>query len=303
MHYDETERSFDCEPTLNDSQVLEFCRDGHLLLPGVVPDEINQRTCDYLEGKIPANPCFIPPGMTPADLERIRASHEPSTIFLEDWFIEHVLLNPQVTGAIRSLLGKNVGLPVLVSHHRSQCPSQAQGWHQDADHIFGPELNFVEVFYFPQDTPVELGPTELVPGTHIGPSSRAPDEAGVMSNGPAGTLGIHHQSILHRRAASSATGLRHMLKYSYWRSAPPTRDWIVEADFDFHSAYYGGHVLARYAAHMFYWLCGKGDQFRIVGGQGWPWSTENQIAPSRGFGRSEGYLPDWRKGNQDGYAR
>ena len=124
-----------------------------------------------------------------------------------------------------------------------------------------------------------------------------------MSNGPAGTLGIHHQSILHRRAASSATGLRHMLKYSYWRLAPPTRDWIVEVDFDFHSAYYGGHVLARYAAHMFYWLCGKGDQFRIVGGQGWPWSTENQIAPSRGFGRSEGYLPDWRRGDQDGYAR
>ena len=87
-------------------------------------------------------------------------------------------------------MGPDVGLPVLVSHHRSECPQPAQGWHQDADRIFGPELNFVEVFYFPQDTPVELGPTELVPGTHIGPSSRAPDEAGVMSNGPAGTLGI-----------------------------------------------------------------------------------------------------------------
>jgi hypothetical protein len=303
MHYDEINRSFDCEPTLSDSQVLQFCREGHLLLPGVVPDEINQRTRDYLEGKIAANPCFIPAGMTQADLERIRASHEPGTIFLEDWFIEHVLLNPQVTGAIRSLLGKDVGLPVLVSHHGSKCPAPGQGWHQDADHIFGPELNFVEVFYFPQDTPVELGPTELVPGTHIGPSRREPEDKGVMSNGPAGTLGIHHQSILHRRAESTATGLRHMLKYSYWRSAPPQRDWIIEEDFDFHSAYYGGHVLARYAAHMFYWMCGKGDQFRIIGGQGWPWSTENQIAPSRGFGRTEGYLPDWRRGDQDGYAR
>ena len=34
---------------------------------------------------------------------------------------------------------------------------EAQGWHQDADHIYGPELRFLEVFYFPQDTPVELG--------------------------------------------------------------------------------------------------------------------------------------------------
>jgi len=30
---------------------------------------------------------------------------------------------------------------------------------QDADCIFAPELNFLEVFYFPQDTPMELGPT------------------------------------------------------------------------------------------------------------------------------------------------
>ena len=94
-----------------------------------------------------------------------------------------------------------------------------------------------------------------------------------------------------------------MLKYNYWRSAPPVRDWIIEEDFDFQTAFYGGHVLARYAAHMFYWMCGRGDEFRLIGGQGWPWSTENQIGPSLGFDRTEGYLPDWRKGNQDGYAR
>ena len=35
----------------------------------------------------------------------------------------------------------------------------ATGWHQDADCLFGPELNFLEVFYFPQDTPAEAGPT------------------------------------------------------------------------------------------------------------------------------------------------
>jgi hypothetical protein len=206
VQYDSANWTFDCEPTLTDSQVLEFCRQGFVLLPGVVPDEINQRTCDYLDGKLPANPSFMPPGMTEQDLQRIRNSHEPSTIFLEDWFIEHVLLNPQLAGVMRSLLGANVGLPVLASHHRVECPQPAQGWHQDADHIFGPEVNFIEVFYFPQDTPVAFGPTELAPGTHIGPSRRAPEDTGVLTAGPAGTLGIHHQSILHRRAASTATG-------------------------------------------------------------------------------------------------
>ena len=303
MQFDKAQWLFDCEPTLTDSQVLDFCRQGYLMLEGVVPDAVNQRTCDYLEGKIEANPSFIPAGMGAADMVRIRASHEPSTILLEDWFIEHVLLNAQLGGAMRSLLGANIGLPVLVSHHAVTCPAESQGWHQDADHIFGPEVDFLEVFYFPQDTPAELGPTELVPGSHFAPTSRAPEDAGVLSAGPAGTLGIHHQSILHRRGASTASGLRHMLKYNYWRSAVPQRDWLRESDFDFQTAYYGGHNEARYAAHMFYWMCGMGDEFRIIGGQGWPWRTENQIGPSYGFGRQVGYQPNWRKDNRDGYAQ
>ncbi len=302
MHYDKNRRTFDCEPTLTDSQVLQFCREGHLTFPGAVPDEINQRACDWLDGKIPAEPSYIPQGMTMADLERVRATHEPSTIFLEGWFIEHVLLNPQLAGAMRSLLGPDIGLPILASHHRVECPEEPQGWHQDADHIFGPELRFLEVFYFPQDTPVEMGPTELVPGSHIQPTTRDNAEGGVFCDGPAGTIGIHHQSILHRRGASTATGTRRMLKYNYWRTAPPARDWIIEDDFDFQTAYYGGHATARYYAHIFYWLCGKGNEYRITGGQSWPWQTQNQIGPSYGYAAKEGYLPNWRKDNRDGYA-
>ena len=62
---------------------------------------------------------------------------------------------------------KSVGFPVLMSLHRVKCPESAQTWHHGADHVFAPELEFVEVFYFPQNTPVEMGPTELVPGTHF----------------------------------------------------------------------------------------------------------------------------------------
>jgi hypothetical protein len=276
MQYDRRTRTFDCAPTLTDSQVLAFCRDGHLLLKGVVQPEINQRAIDYLEGRTPANPSWMPPGMTMDDVERVRASHEPSVIMLEDWFVEGVLLNPQVAGVMRSLLGRAVGLPVLTSSHRIECPAPAQPWHYDADHVFGPELNFVEVFYFPQDTPIELGPTEFVPGTHVAP--------------------------VQRRGRSTATGTRHMLKYNYWRTTAPVRDWIAEPAFDFRSADYGGHNHARYAAHMFYWLCGQGDEYRVLGGQAWPWRSRNQIGPSYGFGADHGYRPDWRKQKQDGYA-
>ena len=303
MRYDEANRTFDCAPTLTDTEVLEFCRNGFLILEGVVPDEINRRTCDYLNGDIPANPSFIPEGFTNEDMERIRDSHEPTTLILEDWFIEHVLTNPQLAGALRSLLGKNVGLPVLLSRHSVECPAPAQGWHHDADCVFGPEVNYLEAFYYPQDTPLEMGPTEVLPGSHIGRTHRDDEEKGVATAAPAGSFVVHSQSILHRRSESTAKGLRHMLKYNYWRTAPPERDWIVYPDFDFHTAEYGGHGVARYVAHMLYWLCGKGDEFRVIGGQGWPWRTANQIGPSYGFGAAHGYLPDWRKTDADGYAR
>ena len=303
MKYDEANRTFDCRPTLTDTQVLEFCRNGFLVVEGVVPDEINRRTCDYLNGEIPANPSYIPEGFTNEDLERIRNSKNGTTLILEDWFVEQVLLNPQLAGALRSLLGKNVGLPVTLAKHSVQCPASAQGWHHDADCVFGPEVNYLEVFYYPQDTPIEMGPTAVVPGTHIGRTHREDEEKGVATAAPAGSFVLHSQSILHRRSESTAKGLRHMLKYNYWRTVPPERDWIVEPDFDFRTADYGGHRVARYYAHMLYWLCGRGDEFRIIGGQAWPWRTANQIGPSYGFGATEGYLPDWRKANPDGYAR
>ena len=302
MQYDPVARTFDCAPTLTDGEVLAFCRDGYLLLPAAVPEQINRRVCDWLDRKVPASPSYLPEGLTEDDLERMRRSHEPSGILLEEWFLNHVLLNPLLAGVMRSLLGPGVGLPVLVSHHFMECPAAAQHWHHDADCIFGPELRFVEVFYFPQDTPPELGPTELVPGSHIARTQADSATAGVLSAGPAGTIGVHHQSILHRRAASTASGPRRMLKYIYWRTAPPRRDWRPDEQFDQRTAWYGGHGVARYVAHMFAWLCGTGDRFRVIGGQGWPWRTENQIGPSYGYASSGGYLPDWRGNNDDGYA-
>ena len=300
--YDPEKRTFDCEPTLTDSQVLQFCKDGFLLLKGVVPEETNRLSCEYLNGTLPANPVWMPDGMTEDDLVRIRKSHEPSTILLEDWFIRDVLLNEHLAGALRSLLGANVGLPVMVSHHRAQGPSPAQGWHYDADHVMGPAVNYLEVFYFPQNTPKELGPTDVLPGSHLRPVSASPTDDGLALAGPAGSLGIHMQTVLHRKGEATVEGTRHMLKYNYWRTVPPQRDWIVEDNFDLQTAQYGGHGVARYVAHMLYWLCGRGEEFRIIGGQAWPWRSTNQIGKSYGFDAKAGYLPNWRRPAHDDYA-
>ena len=74
--------------------------------------------------------------------------------------------------------------------------------------------------------------------------------------------------------------------------------------------------MACVTAHNLLSLWGQGDAYRIIGGQGWPASIENQIGPSWGFpGRGtqaghegvgsqwpqRGYIPDWSRTQPAGY--
>ena len=111
-------RTYDCPSTLTDTQVLDFCKNGYLLLEGVVADEINQRATKYLDGD---------------------DFYEPTGILEQDWFVENVTLNPVAAGAVRALLGADFHTPVLMSNHRVQCPAPLGNWHHDADSLFGAE--------------------------------------------------------------------------------------------------------------------------------------------------------------------
>jgi len=260
-------RMYDSEPTLDDNQVLEFCKNGFLMLEGVVPEEINERVRAHFgtAETIPQSP----------------------SILSEDWFVENVVLNPHVTGAVRSLLGKNFVLPNQLAVHRNRAPFAGQRWHRDGNAPkFNIELNYVQTMYLPQDVPLEMGPTEMLPGSHFLFS-----EGGQMGHygnikgsykavAPAGSVYMHEYGLWHRGSRSTGTGIRDMLKYTYWRSSPPQRDWVIDPDFDVSMADYalGGAVpkfRAQFrdcqdSAEMFYWMMGRSDEFRVKGGHSWP---------------------------------
>ena len=133
IKYDEKSRTFNCGSSLGDNEVLDFCRNGYLIFENIISDDTNKKTLDYLKGISEVNPLYIPDNFTLDKLNEIRFSIEPSSILLEEWFIKGVLLNKCLTQALRSLLGKNVGLPVIVSNHRIKGMNKEQGWHHDAD--------------------------------------------------------------------------------------------------------------------------------------------------------------------------
>lgn len=270
--------SFDCPPTLTDTQVLEFCTNGYVMFEGVVPDEINRMAVAYCERD---------------------TYYEPTDILDQDWFVDNVILNPKAAGAVRSLLGRDFHLPVLMSNHRVKAPFPGAGWHVDGNFIYTHELNFLQVFYYPQETPLELGPTQILPGSHlVRNKARFMNHLGgirgaVATAAPAGSIILTIYHIWHRRGPATGTGWRNLLKYFYWRSTPPARDWIVEENFDFSTANYGSPIADLVeqfradvkVASMFLWLCGKHEEFQNLGGQSWPLPAHRNDLP---YGFPEG---------------
>ena len=250
--------------TLTDAEVLSFCKNGYLMYKAVVSGDINKWVTEFLE------------------------DNDPTCLLKEDRFIEHVLLNPKAGGAVRALLGENFALPTGMANHRVEDPLDAQNWHRDGGSRVGYEVNHLQVFYYPQDTPIEMGPTEVLPGSHflfspqnmMGHYDRV--RGAIRTAAPAGSIFITAYNIWHRRSRSTATGLRNMLKYCYWRMSPPVRDWRIDPAFEFghdHSPQYqmeGPTFRVQFrewydAARMFYWLCDMTPEFEAVNdGRDWP---------------------------------
>ena len=263
-----TAPTHNCPPTLTDQQVYEFCRQGYLVLNAVVPDQINQRMIAYSDAH-------------PND-------HQPLELLGQDWFVDGVLKNPQAAGAVRSLLGAHFKLPQNFCNHRVICPAPADNWHRDGGSIYTPHLDYLQVFYYPQDTPVEMGPTEVIPGSHFmrGKANYMGHirnvKLAVPTAAPAGSIFLTVYSIWHRRPKSTATGPRNLIKYNYWRTAPPQRDWIVDPNFDPSwpdtpsEPHFEQFKLGIAACDMFSWLCG--EDYQHSGGQCWPCSAPLKLA-------------------------
>ena len=110
---------------------------------------------------------------------------------------------------------------------------------------------------------------------------------------PAGSIIITHYGIWHRRSESRVSSLRNNLKYNYWRRAAPTRDWLMNPEFDVATADYSSPQPtyrqqfrdAYDTAEMYFWLRGEQDKFGLIGGQGWPMPGQRNDMP---YGVPEG---------------
>lgn len=116
----------------------------------------------------------------------------------------NILSDPVVLEAVKALLGPNAGPDVCRHVHENPLPEDGP-WHQDDyDGDPWPEGDWAILFYFPQDTPPEMGGTGILI-----------DGQEVIGAGPAGTCLLARGDVLHRARANTTGRQRFMLKYLF----------------------------------------------------------------------------------------
>ena len=144
--------------------------------------------------------------------------------------IQKVLDDPNVKGALTSLLGTDYYMQPHRHPHYNPPGSQGQNMHQDGGKRWSHHTRRLLVFYYPQDTPLELGPTGVVPMSHYYStregSGVAPEQPIV---GKAGTVAFANYDLWHRAMPNSSEKRRYMMKFLYTRmSEPQEPTWANE---------------------------------------------------------------------------
>ena len=94
--------------------------------------------------------------------------------------------------------------------------------HQDSGKEWSHHTRRLLVFYYPQDTPVELGPTAIAPGSHY---YNTPDGVTASNEfpvcGKAGTVAIVNYDLWHRAMPNRTDKNRYMMKFLFARMSEP----------------------------------------------------------------------------------
>lgn len=208
---------------LSTRAVAEFVARGHLVLEGIVPDEINRAGVEEL-GRI------LSTWGTP-DRPFAPSSGQPlSELYPEPSAIGAMLRLPVVAGALRSLLGPEPVFDHDFVHHKPAGDPFGQPLHQDA--MVDPGVAFdVQLFWFPHEVAPGAGGTGFVPGTHLRQVhetdvGRYRNVAGQQQwSGAAGSVLLFHQGLWHRGMPNPSGTDRLMYKIRLNPTVPQVRWW------------------------------------------------------------------------------
>ena len=194
---------------LNDKQMRDFIVNGYVIvktdLPRSFHDEIYKTTNTVFE----------------------REGNPGNNLLPRIPEIQHVLDDPTVRGALTSLLGADYYMQPHRHPHINPPRSEGQRLHQDGGKRWSHRTRRLLVFYYPQDTPEELGPTSIVPGSHYYCTSDGGTIRGELPlSGESGSVTLANYDLWHRGMPNRTDKPRYMMKFLSARmSEPDSPSW------------------------------------------------------------------------------
>ena len=178
--------------------------------------------------------------------------------------IQSVFDDPNVRGALTSLLGQDYYMQPHRHPHYNPPGSGGQGLHQDGGKRWSHHTRRLLVFYYPQDTPIELGPTGVVPMSHYfstGEGSGVSPEQPVV--GEAGTVAFANYDLWHRAMPNSSEKKRYMMKFLYARMSEPEAPTWANKETDWANGTSVGPIeYQEMFRHLWNWH--RGEEFGVA---------------------------------------
>lgn len=166
-------------------QMAQFVTDGFLKLEGIVPVELNQAVL----------------------AEQKRWEGAGYNFWTTSEHIQEVFDLPQVKGVLQSFLGVKPVYDHSFLHIVGARKLTAQDWHADSIIDTRPYAFDVQAFYFSHDAPAEMGPTLVLPGSHLR-----------KANG--GSIG-RYKNIIGQRQLVATAGTIVFMHHGIWHCAQP----------------------------------------------------------------------------------
>lgn len=226
----------DRQNLLTSKQVARFVADGMLQFEGIVPAEINEIATEEMRSGVLTKIPWNKPHLKSPDE---RAGAPLSAFWRDSAGVGAMLRLPQIQGIVESLVG-----PDPIYDHHAVHVRKVQGepsndrsltslaWHRDATPDFRKDRFDVQLFYFPHDTPAEMGGTAMLPGSHlhdivdIGHFQNFKGQVRVIC--PAGTILVAHQNIWHCARHNYVDRERVMFKLRLNPRVPQFRLWNTD---------------------------------------------------------------------------
>ena len=137
-----------------------------------------------------------------------------------------ILRDPVVDGALQSLLGADYLVHPHRHCHENPSGSDGQRMHQDSyehdENVRHHRTRWAMAFYYPQDVPLQMGPTAVLPASqYFNSGEQAHRRAELPLCGAAGTVTVVHYDLWHRAMPNSSDRHRYMVKFLFTRMSEP----------------------------------------------------------------------------------